>query len=83
MRGASAADEAALTDEDRRLKVPVLAVGAKRDMISPPEVQKASFEGWVEREGGVEQVVVDAGHWVALEKGEELARVLVEFAGRE
>jgi soluble epoxide hydrolase/lipid-phosphate phosphatase len=83
MRGASAADEAIITDADRKLKVPVLAVGAGRDMISPPEVQKATFDKWVEREGGVEQVVVDAGHWIALEKGEELASILVDFARRE
>ncbi|KAF2635150.1 alpha/beta-hydrolase [Massarina eburnea CBS 473.64] len=79
MRGIHAADESVLTDEDRTLRVPVLAVGAAKDLISDPEGQKIATEQWAS--AGFEQRVVDAGHWIAVEKGEELSRILIEFAG--
>jgi len=78
MRGINAPDEVVLTDEDRTLKVPVLGVGAAKDMIVSPEEQRLSIEPWAS--AGYEQRIVDAGHWVSLEKGEELSEILIEFA---
>ncbi|CAI6229878.1 unnamed protein product [Periconia digitata] len=79
MRGVNAADEAALTDEDRALNVPVLAIGSARDQIAPPEVQRAMVEPWAK--AGFEQHNVDAGHWATLERAEEVSQLLIEFAG--
>lgn len=80
MRGVHAPDEAVLTDEDRALRVPVLAVGAARDQIVPPELQKESIEPWAK--AGFEQRIVDSGHWIPLEKTEELNEILLEFVAK-
>lgn len=66
-------------DEDRNFRVPVLAIGSSRDTITSLEQQRASLEPWAK--AGFEQRVVDAGHWATLERGEEVAEILIEFAG--
>jgi soluble epoxide hydrolase/lipid-phosphate phosphatase len=81
LRGVNSPDEEVLTDEDRTIRVPVLAVIGTTDSITHPEQQKASFEPWAK--AGFEQRVLDGGHWVPLEQGEELGELLVEFAGSD
>ncbi|KAI0448704.1 Alpha/Beta hydrolase protein [Xylaria acuta] len=81
LRGVHAPEEAVLTDEDRRLRVPVLAVGSAKDQVATPDLQKPSLEPWAV--AGFEQQIVDAGHWIMQEKGDELNDILLEFIGRE
>ncbi|PVI01168.1 alpha/beta-hydrolase [Periconia macrospinosa] len=79
LRGIHQKDEAQLPDTARYLQVPVLAIGAAQDAILPPEAQRAAIEPWAV--AGFEQRILDTGHWVALEKGDELSELLIEFAG--
>ncbi|KAI0097827.1 Alpha/Beta hydrolase protein [Nemania sp. FL0031] len=79
LRGVHAADEAVLTDEDRMLRVPVLGVGSAKDQVATPEFQKAFLEPWAM--AGFQQIIVDSGHWVMQEKGDELNDILIEFIG--
>ncbi|KAI0443021.1 Alpha/Beta hydrolase protein [Xylaria telfairii] len=81
LRGVHAAEEAALTDENRTLRVPVLAVGSAKDQIATADLQKASLEPWAM--AGFEQEIVDSGHWIMQEKGDELNDILIKFIGRE
>ncbi|GAP85761.2 putative epoxide hydrolase 2 [Rosellinia necatrix] len=81
LRGVDAADESVLTDEDRMLRVPVLAVGSGKDQVATPDLQPASIEPWAV--AGFEQQIVDSGHWIMQEKGDELNDILIEFIGRE
>ncbi|KAH8716768.1 Alpha/Beta hydrolase protein [Phaeosphaeriaceae sp. PMI808] len=78
LRGGNVEDDAILTDDDRTLRVPVLAVAAANDQVSTPEQQKLRTEPWAS--AGFEQRIVDAGHWIALEKGDELSKILIEFS---
>lgn len=63
------------------LRVPVLAVGSAKDQIATADLQKASLEPWAV--AGFEQQIVDSGHWIMQEKGDELNDILIEFIGRE
>ncbi|KAI0186837.1 Alpha/Beta hydrolase protein [Xylaria flabelliformis] len=81
LRGVHAAEEAAFTDEDRTFRVPVLAVGSGKDQIATPDLQKASLEPWAV--AGFKQLLVDSGHWIMQEKGDELNDILLEFIGQE
>ncbi|KAI1746735.1 Alpha/Beta hydrolase protein [Xylaria castorea] len=81
LRGIHVAEEAVLTDEDRTFRVPVLAVGSANDKVATPDLQKASLEPWAV--AGFEQLIVDSGHWIMQEKGDELNDILLEFIGRE
>ncbi|TGJ79445.1 hypothetical protein E0Z10_g9317 [Xylaria hypoxylon] len=81
LRGVHVAKESILTDEDRMLRVPVLAVGSGKDQVATTDLQKASIEPWAV--AGFEQLIVDSGHWIMQEKGDELNEILIEFIGRE
>ncbi|KAI0478305.1 Alpha/Beta hydrolase protein [Xylaria cf. heliscus] len=81
LRGVHAAEEEILTDDDRMLRVPVLAVGSAKDQVATIDLQKASLEPWAV--AGFDQTIVDAGHWIMQEKGDELNDILIEFIGRQ
>ncbi|KAI8949408.1 Alpha/Beta hydrolase protein [Xylaria longipes] len=81
LRGIHAADEEILKDENRMLRVPVLAVGSGKDQVATPDLQKASLDRWAV--AGFEQPIIDSGHWIMQEKGDELNEILIEFIGRE
>jgi pimeloyl-ACP methyl ester carboxylesterase len=80
LRGTQVPDEAALTDENRTLRVPVLAIGASEDLVARAEQLRPQTEPWARV--GYEERVIEAGHWIMLEKGEEFNDILIEFAGR-
>ncbi|KAI0546417.1 Alpha/Beta hydrolase protein [Xylaria curta] len=80
LRGIHVAEEAVLTDEDRTFHVPVLAVGSAKDQVATPDLQKSSLEPWAV---GFKQIIVDSGHWIMQEKGDELNDILLEFIGQE
>ncbi|KAI0150539.1 alpha/beta-hydrolase [Xylariaceae sp. FL1272] len=77
LRGVQAADEIALTDEQRMLRVPVITIGGSQDLVTRADLLSGS-EAWAS--AGYEQHVVDAGHWIYLEQADEVTRILLEFA---
>ncbi|KAH8885684.1 alpha/beta-hydrolase [Thozetella sp. PMI_491] len=78
MRGVQIADEASLTDADRMIHVPVLAIGGAKDLVTRADQLSGQMEPWVL--GGYTEKVVDAGHWLMLEQHEEVTAILAEFA---
>ena len=77
LRGVQAADEAGLTDADRTLRVPVLAIGATQDFVATPDRVATTIEHYAA--AGYRVEMVDAGHWMMLEQKENVSRILLEF----
>jgi len=71
-------DEAGLSDEDRKLRVPVVAIHAAKDRISVPEGMTAATKPWATN--GYTEHLLDAGHWVMLEQKENVTSILANFA---
>lgn len=63
-------------------KIDTLFVPGVKDVVSPAVKGKAVMQITVE-EGKLKIVEVDAGHWIMLEKADELCRVLEEFIGSD
>jgi soluble epoxide hydrolase / lipid-phosphate phosphatase len=80
LRGINDADERNLTDADRTLHVPVLAVGGRYDPIARAEIQIETTRAWAA--GGFESVTLDGGHWLSIEKADEVSQLLLEFGGK-
>ncbi|KAI8625132.1 alpha/beta-hydrolase [Xylariaceae sp. FL1651] len=79
LRGVNAADEAPLTDKDRTLRVPVLAIGGVEDVVTRADVLRPGTEPWAS--AGYEERILQAGHWLMLEKPDEVNQILIDFAG--
>jgi soluble epoxide hydrolase/lipid-phosphate phosphatase len=77
MRGYQAADEAGLTDEDRLLNVPVLAIGGALDPLTPAVQMRNQTEPFCTQ--GYEEVVLESGHWLAYEDSEGVSAALLNF----
>ncbi|EJP66152.1 epoxide hydrolase, putative [Beauveria bassiana ARSEF 2860] len=77
MRGVNIPDESVLPDEARYCGVPTLFVAASQDFVTRADAQGANTRKWA-RDLRVKEL--DCGHWVQLEKPEELHSSLVEFA---
>lgn len=80
MRGVQAKDEGAVTDADRTLEVPVLAVGGSQDLVARADQVRGATEPWSSK--GYTEKTLDAGHWLMLEKSQEVSEILLEFAGK-
>lgn len=78
MRGVFDEDEAVLSDEDRMLKVPVVAIAGAKDQVSTPEDMTAVTKTYAA--SGYSEYLLDAGHWIMLEQKEKVTSILVEFA---
>ncbi|KAI3325045.1 alpha/beta-hydrolase [Xylariaceae sp. AK1471] len=78
LRGVDVADEAALMDEDRTLKVPVLGIAGTEDGVTLPDALRPITEPW--SKAGYEERPVQAGHWMMLEKPDEFNQILIDFA---
>ncbi|KAM0544236.1 hypothetical protein ACHAPJ_011925 [Fusarium lateritium] len=77
LRGVQAKDEEHLTDEDRKLKVPVLTIGGSQDLVT-----RADQMGMTTRPfavAGYTENTVDAGHWMMYEDREGVNNALLEF----
>jgi len=79
LRGIQAADEATLTDENRTLKVPVLAVGGLQDPVARPDQVAPAIEHYAA--AGYQLEILDTGHWMMLEQKENVSRILIDFVG--
>jgi len=80
MRGTQAADEDPLTDAQRSLRVPVLGICGSEDMVTRADQIRGGIRPWASQ-GYEERVLEGAGHWVMLERREEVSRALMEFVG--
>ncbi|KAI0490927.1 alpha/beta-hydrolase [Xylaria cf. heliscus] len=78
LRGVQAASEAPLTDEDRRLKVPVLGISCADDLVTLPDAVRQTTEPWAA--AGYEERTVQSGHWLMLEKPDEVSQILIDFS---
>lgn len=78
LRGYSAVDEARLTDENRKIKVPVMAIGGTKDLVTRFDQLKSETEPWTTK--GYTQYAVQSGHWVISEAGDAVMKHLKDFA---
>lgn len=79
LRGVQEASEAPLTDEDRTLHVPVLGIGGSEDAATLSGTLGPSTKPWAAA-GYEEKIVQQAGHWIMLEKPDEVSQILIDFA---
>lgn len=77
MRGANAADEAGLDPTKNTIEVPVLVIGGSEDKVTPPEMAVNGTTMFAR--AGLQAVVVEAGHWVQMEKADEVNSALLDF----
>lgn len=77
MRGVQAVDGITLTEEEKLLKVPVLAVTGSQDMVARTEYMQPATKPW--SSNGYTELSLDAGHWLMLEKASELSSILMDF----
>lgn len=77
LRGVQAADEAALTDKDRTLKVPVLGVGGLQDTVATADQVAPAIQHYAV--AGYQLEMLDTGHWMMLEQRENVSRILIDF----
>lgn len=60
--------------------IPTLVIGAGRDEMTPAAFQQQLTQPWVRSQFQFE--TVDAGHWVMLERPDEVNRLLQDFLDR-
>ncbi|KAJ4253801.1 hypothetical protein NW762_010196 [Fusarium torreyae] len=77
LRGVQAKDEEVLTDEDRILKVPVLAIGGSQDLVTRSDQLGMMTKPFTA--AGYTEKMVDAGHWMMYEDREGVSSALLEF----
>lgn len=80
MGNINAADEEAVPAERRRIEKPTLLVTCTDDYVAVPALQEGQMREFAV--GGMEVKQVEAGHWVQLEKAEEVNAVLKDFFER-
>ena len=77
MRGVQVADTQHLSDEVMKLRVPVLGIGGALDQLARASQMGEAIRPWAV--AGYTEELVEAGHWVMLEKRDEVSRILAEF----
>jgi soluble epoxide hydrolase/lipid-phosphate phosphatase len=78
MRGIQAEYPPVLTEEQMSINVPVLIIPSTQDVVARPEFMHFQTEPWAK--AGLTEKPVDAGHWLMLEKTEEVNQILKDFA---
>jgi soluble epoxide hydrolase / lipid-phosphate phosphatase len=71
--------EAPLSEEDKKISVPVLLINAEQDVICKPAMQTMVANTYLTN---VTIETLDCGHWVMLEKPKETIEALESFARR-
>lgn len=78
MRGVNSADEAEVSEKERICKVPTLLIVSDQDYVTRADMQIMTSKKSVQ-DLRVE-ILVGCGHWIQLERAEELHRLLEAFA---
>jgi len=77
LRGNDEADEAVIENADKYLTLPNLLIVSTQDYATRPELQEMRSKEWVKK---LRVVTLDGGHWIPLERKDELFPLLQEFA---
>ncbi|KAI9690116.1 MAG: hypothetical protein M1822_009077 [Bathelium mastoideum] len=77
MQGINNADEANFTDEEKLLTLPNLLIVSTQDYATRADMQEQSHRKWAKKP---KVEVLECGHWIQMEKREELYQLLVSFA---
>ncbi|ORY68268.1 putative epoxide hydrolase [Pseudomassariella vexata] len=77
MRDVNAKDEQALSKEDGFCKLPTLLIVSDEDYVTRADMQIQKSKEWVP---DLRIQILHCGHWIQLQKPEEVHRLLVEFA---
>ena len=78
MRGTQAQDEDPLTDVDRTLRVPVLGICGGEDMVTRADQIGRGTKPYASQ--GYTEIILDgAGHWIMLERRQEVSKALMDF----
>ena len=77
MQGINHADEASLPEEKKFLTLPNMLVVSTKDYATRADMQEQSHRQWT-KQTRVE--LLDCGHWIQLEKRDELFGLLESFA---
>ena len=77
MRGINHADEAHFPHEKKLLTLPNMLVVSTKDYATRAEMQEQRHREWTKQ---TKVEVLDCGHWIQLEKRDELVGLLLGFA---
>lgn len=77
MRGVNLQDEANMSEDDRYCKVPTLLVVGDQDYVTRADMHSSNSVKWVKK---LRIETLHCGHWIQLEKPDELHRLLEGFA---
>lgn len=77
LRGTQVEDEAGYADERRKLRIPVLSIGGKKDLVARPVQAHATFDGWTTADHTA--CDLDTGHWTMYEDPDGFNSTLIEF----
>lgn len=77
MRGINHADEADIPHQKKFLTLPNMLVVSTKDYATRADMQEQRHREWTEQ---TKVEVLDCGHWIQLEKREELVGLLSSFA---
>ena len=77
MRGINHADEADIPHEKKFLTLPNMLVVSTKDYVTRADMQEQRQREWAKT---TKVEVLDCGHWIQLEKREELYHLLTGFA---
>ncbi|KAF5027511.1 hypothetical protein F66182_382 [Fusarium sp. NRRL 66182] len=78
MRGTQAQDEEPLTDQQRTLQVPVLGICGGQDMVTRADQIGRGIRPYASQ-GYTEVILEGAGHWVMLERRQDVSNALLDF----
>ncbi len=77
MRGINEADEAGYPQGDKVLTLPTMLVVSRQDYATRADMQLKRAQEWVKN---LRVETLDGGHWIPLEKRDELTGLLKGFA---
>lgn len=77
MRGINLTDESEFSEEDKFCQLPALLVVSDQDYVTRADMQTQNTSKWV-KELCIE--TLHCGHWIQLEKADELHKLLEDFS---
>jgi soluble epoxide hydrolase/lipid-phosphate phosphatase len=79
MRAVNAADEAEVPHEQKFCSLPTMLVVSDQDYVTRADMQIPKSEKWCPQ---LQIETFDCGHWVQLEKPDEVTKLLKQFASK-